>query len=389
MVKNVTLGIIVVIAVAVVAVGSYVVMQPAPTTTTTTAPTTTTTTTTTPTWQDKLSELKLGVIYTSPLDEPWGMSLHIAIEAFQEQYGNFAAYDYTEAVYIGDEERVLRGYADSGHQLIIAHSYYPAVPTLTTEYTDIPFVGSGGGMEPIWLYPEGIADPNYIHTQPLSQYMTYIQGEVAGRLTETNKIGIVGNFPVWNVNNTYNSFLVGLKNSNPDAQISIVWIESWWDPVAAKSAAESLIATGADVIFTSVTGPEAAAEEAGVYHLAWEQEYPTGVSDDATVGWGSWNLSPFVYDYIYHWANEDIMDWIEEINHEAYYNRFVAAAPHWQFEKFGVSADIVDLVDSLTEAINNEEITIQPLGGIPPEEAWELLTPELIQDILGGVSVWP
>ncbi len=315
----------------------------------------------------------------------------MAIEEFQDQYGALAAYDYTESVAIGDEERVLRGYADSGHQLIIAHSYYPAVATLTSEYPEIPWVGSGGGMEPIWMYPEGIADPNYIHIQPLAQHVTYLQGEVAGRLTQTNKVGIVGRFPVWNSMNSMFGFLVGVKNANPEAELSTVWISSWWDPVAAKTATESLIASGVDVVYSDATGVEAAAEEQGVYHFAWEVEYPTGVSD-ATVGYGSWNLRPFVYDYINHWAVGDIMDWIAQNDHLVYYEKFVAATPYWQWS--GISQEIQDMIAAKTDDISSGEITIQTLGNVEEtseafDELWAALTPELVADIISGNATWP
>lgn len=390
MAKTTTLGIIVVIVVAVIAIGAYVAMQPSSPTTTTTTSTTTTSTTTTASWQDKLSDLKIGVIYTSPLDEPWGKSLHIALHEFENQYGNFAAYDYTEAVQIGDDERVLRMYADSGHQLIIAHSYFPSVPTLTKEYPNIPFVGSGGGMEPIWLYPDGIADPNYIHTQPLYQYSTYLMGEVAGRITKTNKIGYVSTFPVWNTCNAANGFIVGVKNANPDAEISVVWIEAWWDPVAAKSAAESMAASGVDVIFAEPTGAEAGAEAKGVYHFAYGQEYPTGVSDVVTVGYDAWNLRPFVYDYIHHWAVGDIMEWIADIDHMAYYPKFEGVNTVWRLDKFPeIPTSVADMVAEKTAAINNGTIVLQNLGSITPENLIDTITPEMITQVLNGTLGWP
>jgi basic membrane lipoprotein Med (substrate-binding protein (PBP1-ABC) superfamily) len=333
-------------------------------------------------------DLKLGVIYTSPLEEPWGHQLHKAIELWQDQNVELADYAYTESVAIGDDERVLRQYADAGYEILIAHSYYPSVPTICQEYPNIPVIGAGGGMEPMFLYT-GDPDPNYIHIQPLTHYVNYLQGLVAGSLSQTNKIGLIDAFPVDNTLNSMNAFNVGFREVNPDAEFVSIWIESWFDPVAAKAAAESAIDAGVDTILGLAVGAEEAAKEAGVYHYGSMTSYPTGVTDEVTVSYIEWDLKPFVADLLFHWEEGDWLQWIEDIDNVAYYDKLDGADVVFRWDEFNISQEIQDLIASKLAAIESGEIVIQWLGGIHTDDLWPLLTPELIADITSGAVGYP
>jgi basic membrane lipoprotein Med (substrate-binding protein (PBP1-ABC) superfamily) len=330
-------------------------------------------------------DLKLGVIYTSPLEEPWGHQLHKAIEWWQDQNVELADYTYTESVAIGDDERVLRQYADAGYDILIAHSYYPSVPTIASEYPDIPIVASGGGMEPIYLYTEGEVNPNYIHIQPLAQYAGYLQGLVAGSITNTNKIALIEGFPVDNTLNTMNAFNVGVKEVNPDAEFTSIWLESWFDPVAFRSAAQSAIDAGADVIFGARAGAEEAAVQAGVYHFGQATSPPTGITEESTVSYIEWNLKPFVEDLMFHWEEGDWLQWIEDIDHLAYYEKLEGADITFRWDDFNISQEVQDLIASKLATIESGDLVIQWLGGIHTDDLWPLLTPELIEEITSGL----
>jgi basic membrane lipoprotein Med (substrate-binding protein (PBP1-ABC) superfamily) len=243
-------------------------------------------------------------------------------------------------------------------------------------------------MEPMFLYT-GDPDPNYIHIQPLTHYVNYLQGLVAGSLSQTNKIGLIDAFPVDNTLNSMNAFNVGFREVNPDAEFVSIWIESWFDPVAAKAAAESAIDAGVDTILGLAVGAEEAAKEAGVYHYGSMTSYPTGVTDEVTVSYIEWDLKPFVADLLFHWEEGDWLQWIEDIDNVAYYDKLDGADVVFRWDEFNISQEIQDLIASKLAAIESGEIVIQWLGGIHTDDLWPLLTPELIADITSGAVGYP
>ena len=92
----------------------------------------------------------------------------------------------------------------------------------------------------------------------------YLAGIIAGMMTETNKISGVAAFPFPNVNAPLNAFIDGARSVNPDIEVAgVTYIESWFDPATASSAAATQIANGSDVIYAERFGPFAAAEDAG------------------------------------------------------------------------------------------------------------------------------
>ena len=83
----------------------------------------------------------------------------------------------------------------------------------------------------------------------------YIQGVVAGLMTKTNKIGYIGAYPIAEVIMGINAFAQGLKSVNKDASISVIWANTWYDPVKEADAAKVHIAEGADVLAQHTDSP--------------------------------------------------------------------------------------------------------------------------------------
>src|SRR5690606_10286648 len=95
----------------------------------------------------------------------------------------------------------------------------------------------------------------------------YVAGVTAGKVTKSNIIGYIGSFPIPEVVRGINAFTLGLQSVNPDAQVKVVWVNTWYDPGKEGAAARALIDQGADVILqhTDSPAPIQAAEERGVW----------------------------------------------------------------------------------------------------------------------------
>ena len=95
----------------------------------------------------------------------------------------------------------------------------------------------------------------------------HVIGKIAGRMTESNVIGYIASFPIPEVIRGINSAFLAAKSVNPDVQIKVVWVYSWYDPGKEADAANALIAQGADVLMqhTDSTAAMTVAEEKGIH----------------------------------------------------------------------------------------------------------------------------
>lgn len=195
--------------------------------------------------------------FATPIEEPWDGVIHAALLAAQEE--GLITYDYLDDIgYSGDMERVLREVAEDVQPDIIfgdAFGNEAAARRVAADYPEIAFV-FGSGLGP--SEPNFSVFDNWIH-EP-----AYLSGLIAGSLTESGVVGVVGGYPVPEVNRIVNAFTVGVKEVNPDAQVLVSFINSWFDPAAAKEAALAQIDAGADLLFAERFGVIEAAAENGL-----------------------------------------------------------------------------------------------------------------------------
>jgi len=213
-------------------------------------------------------QLKIGFVYVSPVgDAGWTYQHDLSRKALEKALGGKVKTSFVESVPEGaDAERVIRGFAASGHKLIFTTSFGYMNPTLKVakKFPGITFEHATG----------------YKHAKNVGTYLArfyegrYLTGIVAGKMTKSNKIGYVAAFPIPEVVRGINAFTRGLRSVNPKAQVNVVWVSSWYDPGKEREAAETLIAQGADVItqHTDSTAPVQAAENKGVYAIGYHSD---------------------------------------------------------------------------------------------------------------------
>ena len=192
------------------------------------------------------TKLNMAAIVTAGPENSWDAAFIEAYKRVQAEspYGlTLGDLDYTEGVW-GDEAKVvLREYAKTGkYDIIWSNSAFSdEVSVLKDEFPEILWVtvGSGNrvlGDNSIWVF-------HHIHE------CGYLQGLLAGSLTETNTLGIVGTYPAEDVNDVIHAFINGAKEVNPDVETRITFIESWYDPPKALEAANAQIAAGVDQMY--------------------------------------------------------------------------------------------------------------------------------------------
>ena len=166
--------------------------------------------------------------------------------------------------------------------LVMKKRYAVWLPTILRS----PSFGSGFGP----TEPNVAVFDNWIH-EP-----AYLLGILAGGLTETNKVGVVGGVPVPEVNRITQAFIDGCKAQNPDCVVLVTFINSWFDPAAAKEAALAQIDSGADVLFAERFGVIEAAAENGLWSFG-NMSDQNSLAPESVVSSAVWNMDPTV-DYL-------------------------------------------------------------------------------------------
>lgn len=200
-------------------------------------------------------KIKVAGIYTQPIQQKWDARLHLALVAAQE--AGEIEYVYSEKVANTDYVRVLREYADSGVALIVGEAFGISreARAVADDYPEVSFLMG----DPFRPHGENFAVfDNYIH-EPC-----YLMGMIAGAMSKSGKIGMVGGYPIGEVNRLFHAFMAGARSVNPDAQFKVNFIGSWYDPPKAKEAAFAQIEAGVDVLYAERAGVVDAAREKGL-----------------------------------------------------------------------------------------------------------------------------
>lgn len=228
--------------------------------------------------------LSVAAIYTVPVEQQWVSRIHIAAQDAVAR-GDIT-YVYAENTSNTDYPRVMREYAEAGHQLIIGEAFgvEQAAREVAADYPDTAFL-MGSSYKPDDKNPNFSVFDNYI------QDASYLTGIIAGSMTKTGKIGMVGGFPIPEVNRLMNAFMAGARETRPDVTFDVAFIGSWFDPPKAKETAFAMIEGGADLLYAERFGVSDAAKERGVLAIGnvidTQPEYPETVVASAL-----WHFEP-------------------------------------------------------------------------------------------------
>ena len=230
------------------------------------------------------AKLKVAAVYTVPFEQQWVSRIHKALKA-AEARGEIE-YKASENVTNADYERVVREYATQGNQLVVGEAFAveAAARKVAKDFPKVSFLmGSSGKPQA----PNFSVFDNFIH-EP-----SYLAGMIAGGMSKSHKIGLVGGFPIPEVNRLMHAFMAGAKETNPKVEFSVSFINSWFDPPKAKEAAFAMIDKGADILYAERFGVSDAAKERGKLAIGnvinTQDKYP-----DTVVASALWHMEPSI-----------------------------------------------------------------------------------------------
>jgi basic membrane lipoprotein Med (substrate-binding protein (PBP1-ABC) superfamily) len=227
--------------------------------------------------------IKVAAIYTVPIEQQWVSRIHLAANTAKDR-GDIE-YVFSESVANTDYERVMREYAEAGHKLIVGEAFAveDAARAVAKDYPDTAFL-IGSSFKPDPAIANFAVFDNYI------QDASYLTGMIAGAMTK-GSIGMVGGYPIPEVNRLMNAFMAGVAETNGSVTFQVAFIGSWFDPPKAKETALAQIDAGADVMYAERFGVSDAAKERGILAIGnvinTQPDYPATVVASAL-----WHFEP-------------------------------------------------------------------------------------------------
>ncbi|MBC7500093.1 MAG: BMP family ABC transporter substrate-binding protein [Herminiimonas sp.] len=232
--------------------------------------------------------LNVGFVYVSPIGEAgWTTQHDIGRKQMEKALGAGVRSKVVENVPEGaDAERVIRDLAQQGNKLVFTTSFGYMNPTLKVakQFPDVKFVHVTG-----YKTAANVASVNARFYEA-----RYLSGILAGKMSKSNIAGYVAAFPIPEVLQGINAFTLGMRSVNPNAQVKVIWVNSWFDPGKERDAAITLMGQGADVVthHTDSTATVQAAQEkdkfAVAYHSDMRKFGPKAQIGAVTHHWGEY-----------------------------------------------------------------------------------------------------
>ena len=246
----------------------------------------------------KPEPLKIAFAYVGPVgDGGWTFAHDNARKALEKEFGDKIVTSFVEKVpEAADAERVFRDMIGQGNTLIFGTTFGYMEPMLKTA-ADSPNVK--------FEHATGYKTAPNMRTYDSRTYEgAYMAGVIAGTMTKTNTLGVVGSIPIPEVIRNINSFTLGAQSVNPKIKTKVVWVNEWFNPPKETEAATALINGGADILMQNTDSPAVlkTAQDKGKRAFGWDSDM-TAYGPKAHLGSAIINWAPY-----YIKATKDALD---------------------------------------------------------------------------------
>jgi simple sugar transport system substrate-binding protein len=322
-------------------------------------------------------KLKVAFAYVGPVgDGGWTFAHDNARKAVQQEFGDKIETSFVEKVpESADAERVMRDMVAQGNKLIFGTTFGYMEPMLkvAADHKDVKFE-----------HATGYKTAENLRTYDSRTYEgAYMAGVIAGSMTKTNTLGVVGSIPIPEVVRNINSFTLGAQSVNPKIKTKVVWVGDWFNPPKETEAATALINGGADILMqnTDSSAVLQTAEKMGKRAFGWDSDM-SSYGPKAHLGSAVINWTPY-----YRKAISDVLE-----------NKWTTGQSWWGVKEgaidfVSVAADVPDAakkkLDEVKAGLKDGSLVIWK-GPLMDNTGKEILAKDASADdkFLGGVNFY-
>ena len=234
--------------------------------------------------------LKIAFAYVGPVgDGGWTFAHDNGRKAIEKEFGDKVVTSFVEKVpESADAERVLRDMVGQGNTLIFGTTFGYMEPMLKV---------AADAKAVMFEHATGYKSAANMRTYDSRTYEgAHMAGIIAGGMTKSNTLGVVGSIPIPEVVRNINAFTLGAQSVNPKIAVKVVWVNEWFNPPKETEAAQSLLNGGADVLFqnTDSSAVLQTAEKAGKMAFGWDSDMtaygPNAHLASAVINWGPYYI---------------------------------------------------------------------------------------------------
>jgi len=280
--------------------------------------------------------LNIAFAYVGPVgDGGWSFAHDNGRKALEKEFGDKIKTTFVESVpESADAERVFRDLVGQGNKLVFGTTFGYMEPMLKV---------AADNKEIKFEHATGYKTAENLRTYDSRTYEgAYMAGIIAGSMTKSNTLGVVGSVPIPEVLRNINSFTLGAQSVNPKITTKVVWVNEWFSPPKETEAATALINGGADVLFQNTDSPAVlkTAQEKGKRAFGWDSDMtaygPKAHLASAVINWGPYYIK----------ATKDALD-----------GKWATGSSWWGVKEGAI--DIVSIADDVPADIKTKVETVK------------------------------
>lgn len=188
----------------------------------------------------KDSTFKVALLTPGPVsDKSWNGGAYEGLMAIRDSLGAEVSHIQTKTPAEFDEN--FRQYGAKGFNLVFGHGFefQDAALRVAPSYPSTVYITTSGAS-----VAKNVGGIDFAFEEA-----SYIAGMIAGKMTKSNTLGVIGGTELPPVKRSFEAFEQGARSVNPAVKFLSSYIGNWDDASAGKEQAIAQISRGADVIF--------------------------------------------------------------------------------------------------------------------------------------------
>lgn len=189
---------------------------------------------------DKTPAFKVALLTPGPIsDKSWNGGAYEGLMAIRDSLGAQVSHIQTKTPAEFDEN--FRQYGAKGFDLVFGHGFefQDAALRVAPSYSSTVYITTSGTS-----VAKNVGGVDFAFEEA-----SYIAGMIAGEMTTSNTLGVIGGTELPPVKRSFEAFEQGARSVNSKVKVLISYIGNWDDASAGKEQAIAQISRGADVIF--------------------------------------------------------------------------------------------------------------------------------------------